>query len=261
MGLVLMRTIVADLRTVGVRPGAVVLMHSSFASLGFVPGGPQAAVQAVLEVLGPDGTLVVPTHTPDNSDPSTWSRPPVPPEWWESIRREAPGFDPLRTPPSPSMGVLAATVRSWPGARRSDHPQVSFAAVGRHAAAVTGTHRLEDPLGEDSPLGAVYRRDGQVLLLGVGHGNNTSLHLAETRRPDPPRHTTGAVLRRAGDGGTGQWVTWTEVDPDESDFAQLGEAFDATGATRVGRVGEATARLMSQRALVDFGVRWLAGHR
>jgi aminoglycoside 3-N-acetyltransferase len=234
-------------------------MHSSFASLGFVPGGPQAAVHAVLDVLGPDGTLVVPTHTPDNSDPAVWSRPPVPPEWWEAIRREAPGFDPQRTPPSPSMGVLAATVRSWPGALRSNHPQVSFAAIGRHAGEVTGTHRLGDPLGDDSPLGAVYRLDGRVLLLGVGHGNNTSLHLAETRRPDPPRHTTGSVIRRPD--GTGEWVTWPEVDPDASDFAELGGAFEATGATCVGRVGEATARLMSQRALVDFAVQWMATHR
>jgi aminoglycoside 3-N-acetyltransferase len=56
-------------------------------------------------------------------------------------------------------------------------------------------------------------------------------------------------------------VTWPEVDPDASDFAELGGAFEATGATCVGRVGEATARLMSQRALVDFAVRWMSIHR
>jgi aminoglycoside 3-N-acetyltransferase len=260
MGLVRMRTLTADLRRLGVRPGGVLVMHSSYRSLGFLPGGPQAAVQAVLDALGPDGTLVVPTHTPDNSDPAFWSRPPVPREWWEPIRREAPGFDPARTPASKSMGVLSETVRAWPGALRSDHPEVSFAAVGPRAAEVVGTHRLEDGLGEDSPLGAVYRLDGQVLLLGCGHGNNTSLHLAETRQPDPPTHTAGAVLRRPG-GGVGEWVTWTEVQPDESMFAQLGEEFDATGAVTIGTVGEATARVMSQRAVVDFATHWLAVNR
>jgi aminoglycoside 3-N-acetyltransferase len=260
MGLILMRTLTEDLRRLGVRPGGVLLMHSSYRSVGFVPGGPQAALQAVLDVLGPAGTLVVPTHTPDNSDPAFWSRPPVPKEWWEPIRREAPGFDAARTPASRFMGVLPETVRTWPGARRSDHPQVSFAALGPHASAVTASHPLDDPLGDGSPLGAVYRLDGQVLLLGCGHGNNTSLHLAETRQPDPPTHTAGAVLRRPG-GGLGEWVTWTEVDPDESVFPELGEAFDATGATTVGRVGEATARLMSQRAVVDFATDWLRARR
>lgn len=254
-----MRTISADLRTIGVRPGGVLLMHSSFRSLGFVPGGPHAAVQAVLDVLGPDGTLVVPTHTSENSDPRFWTRPPVPPEWWDTIRHQAPGFDPDRTPASRFMGVLAETVRAWPGARRSDHPSVSFAAVGPHAAEITASHELTDGLGERSPLGAVYRLGGQVLLLGCGHANNTSLHLAETRVPDPPRHTTGAVVRTASE--LGEWVTWEEVDPDESDFAQAGSAFDASGGTRIGRVGDAETRLMSQRALVDFGVGWIAANR
>ena len=254
-----MRTISADLRTLGVRAGGVLLMHSSFRSLGFVPGGPHAAVQAVLDVLGPDGTLVVPTHTSENSDPAFWSRPPVPREWWDTIRDQAPGFDPERTPASRFMGVLSETVRAWPGARRSDHPAVSFAAIGPRAAEITDEHRLEDGLGEQSPLGAVHRLDGQVLLLGCGHGNNTSLHLVETRWPGAPRHTSGAVLRRPG--GLGEWVTWKEVDPDESDFAQLGEAFDATGGTRIGKVGDAETRLMPQRALVDFAVGWIETNR
>jgi len=256
MGLILMRSITADLRALGVTPGGVLLTHSSYRSLGFVPGGPQAVVHALLAALGPDGTLVVPTHTPDNSDPAGWTRPPVPREWWESIRQEAPGFDPARTPAGKFMGVLAETVRAWPGALRSDHPHVSFAAIGRHAAEVVGEHSLPGGLGEESPLGAVYRLDGQVLLLGCGHGNNTSLHLAECRQADPPMHAAGASIRRPD--GTAEWVTWQEVDPDESVFEALGADFEKTGGARIGRVGESTARLMSQRAVVDFATGWLA---
>jgi aminoglycoside 3-N-acetyltransferase len=256
MGLILMRSITADLRALGVAPGGVLLMHSSYRSLGFVPGGPQAAVQAVLDALGPDGTLVVPTHTSDNSDPAHWTRPPVPREWWEPIRREAPGFDPARTPAGKFMGILAETVRSWPGALRSHHPHVSFAALGPRAAEVVGEHLLADGLGDGSPLGAVYRLDGQVLLLGCGHGNNTSLHLAECRQADPPMQEAGASIRRPD--GTAEWVTWTEVDPDESVFEGLGADFEKTGAARIGRVGESDARLMSQRAVVDFATEWMA---
>jgi aminoglycoside 3-N-acetyltransferase len=78
----------------------------------------------------------------------------------------ATGFDPSRMP-SRWMGVLAEAVRTWPGAVRSDHPQASFAALGKHAAAIAEGHRLDDALGEQSPLGAVYRLHGKVLLLGA----------------------------------------------------------------------------------------------
>ena len=258
MHLVLPRSITADLIALGVTPGGVLLMHSSFKGLGFVPGGPQAVVQAVLDALGPDGTLVVPTHTPGNSDPAQWSRPSVPEDWWEPIRHAAPGFDPDRTP-SEWMGVLPETVRAWPGARRSNHPQVSFAALGPRAAEITGRHRLDDALGEESPLGAVNRLGGQVLLLGCGHDANTSMHLAEWRQPDPPWHTAGASVRQSD--GAGRWVTWTDVEEDESDFDQIGSDFEAAGGCALGPVGRATARLMSQRAVVDFAATWIGVNR
>ena len=252
------QSLASDLRALGVAAGDTVLMHSSARSLGFVAGGTQAVVQALLDALGPAGTLVVPTHTPDNTDPGDWRNPPVPEAWWPAIRLQAPGFDRCRTP-SRWMGVIAETVRTWPGALRSDHPQVSFAALGRQAAAVTGGHRLTDALGESSPLGAIYRLDGKVLLLGCGHDSNTSLHLAEWRQQSPPRAVTGASVRRAD--GTSEWITWTDVVARTDDFEQIGAAFEVAVGLCTGEVGDADARLTPQRALVDFATDWMAAHR
>ncbi|SCG79621.1 aminoglycoside 3-N-acetyltransferase [Micromonospora echinaurantiaca] len=251
-------SLASDLRALGLAAGDVVLVHSSYRSLGFVAGGTQAVVQALLAAVGPDGTLVVPTHTPDNTDPAGWRHPPVPEAWWPVIRERTPGFDPARTP-SRYMGVLAETVRTWPGALRSDHPQVSFAALGRHAVEVVAGHPLDDALGERSPLGAVYRLAGKVLLLGCGYDSNTSLHLAEYRQAAPPRAATGSSLRQPD--GTSRWATWVDVVTDESDFDRLGADFDATGQATTGRVGGATARLMPQPALVDHATAWMAAHR
>ncbi|HZM82964.1 MAG TPA: AAC(3) family N-acetyltransferase [Candidatus Limnocylindrales bacterium] len=251
-------SLASDLRALGLAAGDVAMVHSSMRSLGFVAGGSQAVVRALLDVVGPGGTLVVPTHTPENSDPAGWRNPPVPEAWWPAIREHTPGFDPARTP-SRWMGLTPETVRAWPGMRRSDHPQVSCAAIGFHAEQIVASHPLEDAHGERSPLGAINRLDGKVLLLGCSHGSNTSLHLAETRRESPPRGTAGAAV--LGPDSAGRWVTWEEVAVDEDDFERLGAAFEATGAVTIGRVGEATARLMSQRALVEFGVAWIAANR
>ncbi|ACZ29763.1 Aminoglycoside N(3')-acetyltransferase [Xylanimonas cellulosilytica DSM 15894] len=251
-------SLAADLRGLGLRAGDTVLVHASWRGVGFVVGGPQAGVEALLAVVGENGTVVVPTHTPDNTDPAGWQHPPVPAPWWPVIREHAPGFDPRLTP-SRWMGALAETVRTWPAACRSAHPHVSFAALGARAAEVTGVHRLDDALGDDSPLGTLRRLGAKVLLLGVGHDRNTSLHLAEWRRPQSPRAPQGGAVRRTD--GTSEWLTWTDVQDDDGDFVALGAAFEATGAVRVGRVGDAESRLMSQRALVDFAERWMAAHR
>lgn len=251
-------SLAADLRTLGLAPGDLVLLHCSQRRIGFVAGGTHAVVQAMLDVLGPGGTLVVPTHTPDNTDPAFWRHPPVPPTWWPAIRDETPGFDPARTP-SRWMGAVAEAVRTWPGAVRSDHPQVSFAALGAHADDIVRGHRLDDALGERSPLGAIYRLDGKVLLLGCGHDSDTSLHLAEYRQASPPRSPTGSSVRQPD--GSSRWTAWIDVETDESDFTELGEDYDATGATSIGRVGNATGRLTFQRDLVDFATAWLATHR
>nr|WP_236646938.1 AAC(3) family N-acetyltransferase [Micromonospora acroterricola] len=252
------RSIAAQLRMLGVRPGGTLLVHAALRQLGFVCGGPQALVLALRDALGPDGTIVVPTHTPDNTDPAQWSNPPVPAGWWPLIRAEMPGFDPAVTP-SRFMGVFAETVRCWPGAQRSSHPQVSFAALGPAADRVVAGHTRTDMLGEGSPLARLYELDADVLLLGVDHAVNTSLHLAEYRRPAPPRERVGASVRTA-DGGR-EWVWWQDVRLDETEFGALGRDLEATGAVRTGPVGTGTGRLMRQRAAVDFAVQWLTRNR
>ncbi|MBM2620568.1 AAC(3) family N-acetyltransferase [Actinoplanes sp. LDG1-06] len=251
-------SLATDLRALGLAPGDTVIVHSSMRAVGSLAGGVQAVVEAFLDVLTPAGTLVVPTHNPANSDPAEWTRPPVPEAWWPVIREQSPGFDPARTP-SQHMGVFPELVRTWPGARRSSHPQVSFAALGASAADVTGNHPLEDGLGDGSPLGAVYRADGKILLLGCGHDRNTSMHLAECRQTPPVMADHGAAVREPGGGS--RWVTWTAPDADASDFPQIGAAYEAQGVVDLGTVGSAPARLMPQRAVVDFATAWLPVNR
>lgn len=252
-------SLVADLRMLGVESGMTLMVHASLSRLGFVAGGAHAVVLALLESIGPSGTLVMPTHSTDLTDPASWSNPPVPPDWHDEIRAGMPAYDPVLTP-TRSMGAIVECFRHVPGVRRSGHPTVSAAAVGPNAEFVTADHPLPDGLGDHSPQARVYELDGQVLLLGVSHTNNTSMHLAE-RRSAPP----DAVYRPQSSpimiDGERKWVTYDCLDDDPADFGTIGEAFTAAGAERTGPVGNATGRLMRSRAIVDFATAWMNEHR
>lgn len=244
-----------DLRALGVAPGDLLIVHSSMRAIGWVAGSTVAIVQALLDAIGATGTLVMPTQTMDNSDPAEWENPPVPEAWWPIIRAEMPAFDPAVTP-TRSMGRVPELFRTWPGVRRSAHPQVSFAALGPLAAEITREHPLEEGFGERSPLGALYRRGAQVLLLGVAHESNTSLHLAEYRVPQIPRKPYGAAILAE---GTRCWVSFSDLDHLDADdvFTVLGMDYELQHPPRVGRVGSAASRLMPMREIVDFAVPWI----
>jgi len=253
-------SLAADLRTLGLRAGDIVLCHTSLRSLGWVCGGPVAVVQALLDVLGPDGTLAVPAHSTDNSDPAGWHFPPVPEQWWEPIRDNMPGYDPAITP-TRGIGVLPETVRNWPGARRSSHPQVSFAAVGARAAELLADHALDHRFGPRSPLGAMNRAGARILLLGAGYLSCTAFHLSEHGVPGIPTETESCAVHT--DQGRRHWVTYTDTVADEEDFGELGAALevDRPDVVRRGRVGDADCRLIEMPAAVEFGTAWLTAHR
>lgn len=252
-------SLAAQLAALGLHEGQTVLVHTALSRIGWVVGGAEALIRALLAVLGADGTLMMPAHSTGNTDPATWEHPPVPEAWWPVIRAHMPPFDPATTP-TRGLGVTPELFRTFPNVRRSQHPITSFAAFGRSADELTRDHHLNDEMGERSPVGRLYALDGYVLLLGVGHGNNSSLHLAEYRAEFPGKRWKQAGCAMQVDGRR-QWVTFETLDINDVDFAEIGRAFDAAHPVTVGRVGQAEARLFSQRAAVDFAVAWMNQHR
>lgn len=244
------QSLAADLRQLGVQSGEVLLVHSSLSSLGWVCGAAGAVIHALQDVLTPRGTLVMPAFSGDLTDPASWQNPPVPESWWPTIRESVPAFDPALTP-TRAVGRIAELFRTWPDVERSNHPHTSFAAWGQHAVQITSGHTLEYSMGEGSPLARIYELGGRVLLLGTNR--NSSLHLAEVRAGQRKTVPMGAPVFQ---NGVRQWITFDELDYDQDTFPPVKAAFEATGAVKIGQVGCAPAKLMSQRELVDFAVAY-----
>ncbi|MDP7978083.1 aminoglycoside N(3)-acetyltransferase [Bacillus sp. WLY-B-L8] len=245
-------TIVSDLRKLGVTEGMNVIVHSSLSSIGWVSGGALAVVEALMEVVTEEGTIIMPTQTSDLSDPKNWQMPPVPESWWEIIRDNVPPFHP-ETTPTRSMGKIVECFRTYPNTKRSNHPLHSFAAWGKHAKQIIDDHILTPSFGEQSPLGKMYDLDGYILLIGVDHDSNTSLHLSEVRSQYRETVQIGAPII---ENGARIWKEYEEFDYDSDDFEPLGKAFDETGSVIFGKIGNASCKLMKQREVVDFGTEW-----
>lgn len=248
------QSIAEDLYKLGVGKGATVLVHSSLSSLGWVCGGPVAVIQGLMDAVTNEGTIMMPAHSGDYSDPGCWGNPPVPKEWWPAIKETMPAYEPEITP-TRGIGRIPEIFRNFPGVMRSSHPSLSFAAWGKNARQLVSNHSLDNALGENSPLARLYDLDGWVLLLGAGYDSNTSFHLAEYRAPGSKPCRAGAPVI---EGGRRIWKSYDDIEFDTDTFPHIGSDFEKQRYVRQGRVGLAPSRYFKQREAVDFAVQWLA---
>ncbi len=156
----------ADLLSLGVRPGGVLLVHSSLRSLGPNAGGAEAVVQGLLDALGPHGTLLMPALS------------------YETVGPRSPVFDVLNTPSC--VGALPEYFRTRAGTTRSVHPTHSVSGLGHRVQELLGDHQHSTtPAGPQSPFAKLPHVGGQVLFIGCGLCPNTSMHAVE-EHVEPP---------------------------------------------------------------------------
>ena len=212
------------------KPGGVLLVHTAFSKVGPVEGGPRGLIAELQEAVGPAGTLVMPSKS-DNDD--------IP-------------FD-AASAACISLGVVADTFWRLPGVLRSDNPH-GFAARGPRAAEITAAHSLDVPAGAGTPVARIHDMDGQVLLLGVGHDANTTIHLAEAlARVRYRRRKYLTVVEN----GRPKRYEYRETDHCCELFGLMDAWLDAAGLQRRGRVAHGEARLVRSRDVVKVALERL----
>ncbi len=254
----------ADLRTLGISVGQTLMLHVSVKSLGWVLGGPRLVLETLLDVVGPQGTLMM---------LASWEGNPYRMEHWPEAQRNAcyadcPPFDPATAPADHrEMSILAEYLRTWPGAYRSQHPLASFVAVGAQAHWLTAAQPLHYPHGPESPLGRLCAAGGKVVVLGAPLSNLTLLHHAEQLANIPAKQVDRYQMPIL-QAGQRVWVTIEEYDTTDgiadfgSDdyFLAISQAYVAAGRGRTAQVGNAPAFLFEADDLKQFGIHWLERH-
>lgn len=257
--LVLKQDVLEAFKSVGLEKGQNVMVHASLSSLGFVCGGPQIIIEALMETITEEGSIMMPTQTWKNLDPTTGVHWEEPEEWWQTIRDNWPAYNKDITPTN-TMGAVAEMFRKWPGAVRSDHPARSVAAYGKNAQYLVKDHDLSNIFGKESPIGKLYDLDGYVLLIGVDYDKNTSIHLADVLAKYPSKHNvneSSAIMEN----GKRVWKTYETLFVDGEDFVEIGEAFEKEYPVKKVTLGNGVLRFMRQRDLVDFSIRWIEENR
>lgn len=256
--------LVEDLRKLGVTTGHTVMLHASVKAVGWIVGGPDVVIQALLDVLEPAGTLMMYISW---EDAPSYHLAEWPEEWQQAYLKECPPFDPTTSRANRKWSILTEYLRTWPRAFRSTHPDASFAAVGKLARWITENHPLQYGYGPRSPLAKLCEVGGKVLLLGATLNTITLLHYAEHMAKVPNKRIVRykmPVLRDV----QRVWVEIQEFDTSrgivvdaeedaEEYFERIAREYISSCKGCSGKVGAAQSYLFDAADLVKFAIKWL----
>lgn len=231
-------------------------------ALGRVIGGAETVIRALLDTVGPDGTVVAyvgwQDGPPDDLDL-------LAPGDREVVLAEQPVYDPDLGRARRDHGRVAEALRTWPGAVCSGHPEAGVVAVGRDAAAIARPHALDDAYGPETPYARVVERGGQVVLLGAPLDTVTLVHHAEAIAGVEGKRRVAWRCPVLVD-GTREWRTLTDIDTSSgalpydgitggADYVEyFAQAALAGGAGRSGPLGAGTGHVLDARRLTEATV-------
>jgi aminoglycoside 3-N-acetyltransferase len=256
--------LVSDLRLLGLQAGGVVMVHTRMSAIGWVVGGSETVVRALLDVLGPEGTLTAYASWEEHA----YRLEERPPEQRDAYLEEPPVFDLETSEAVREHGRIPERVRTWPGAKRSAHPEASVVAVGARARWITDPHPEDDAYGGDSPFARLVEAGGQVLLLGAPLETITLLHHAEAIA-DVPRKRLVTYRVAVAEADRAVERTFTDIDTsagafpydtlglDDDPFAVIARDALAAGLGVRGLVGTAESHLFPARDLTSFAASWI----
>jgi aminoglycoside 3-N-acetyltransferase len=239
------------------------MVHAAMSRVGQLLSGPDTLIGALLDAVGPSGTILAYTDWDGAYDELLDEDGRVLPDW----RIHIPPFDPAASRAIRDNGVLAEFIRTTPGARRSDNPGASVAAIGARAEWLTADYPLDYGYGEGSPFAKLVEVGGKVLMVGAPLDTMTLLHHAEHLAQVPSKRLRRYEVPLSRSGGV-EWRLIEEFDTsdpvvpglDDDYFGLIVREFLAGGQGRQGLIGKAPSVLVDAPSICTFAVAWLERH-
>ena len=244
--------ILEHLKELGVHSGMILEVHASLSSFGYVCGGAQALVDALIEAVGYSGTILMTMHNSENSEPSSWSSPALERHLYKSVREQMPAFNKKETD-ALSMGAVVDNFRRREGVVISNHPNCASVAWGKYAKLLCNRQSYHFPLSEESPNARMYELKGSVLLMGTDYRACTSMVLSQYRSDICPVILRGAAVEID---GKRVWKKYLDLDVNNEDFNKIGKILEEKGFVQKAKLGNADLRLFKADAAINEATRY-----
>ena len=244
--------LVDQLKAYGITSGMILEVHSSLSSFGYVIGGAQTIVDALIDTVGYSGTILMPLQTWGNSEPTYWKNPPAACHLMKTIRENTPIFD-KKGSDTRMMGAVVENFRRRDGIIVSNHPTSSFAAWGKYAKLLCNRHSLHFSLSEESPAARLTELKGYVLLMGCDYDRCTVMHLAEYRSDARPILVQGSAVEME---GKRIWKKVLDLDISSDDFIHVGERLERKNLVTRFKIGNAECKLFRADLAVEEAIHY-----
>lgn len=244
-----------QLETLGIQKGMVLLVHADTSRLGYLIGGEQVLIEALMDIVGYEGTIIMPTFTPQMADPSCQKHH-VNRALWQDVRKHALPFDKKLTPPKKCDALVYQFLRNE-GVTRSYHPLYSFAAWGKYAKLICDKHPLHFGLSKESPLGKVVEFNGGIVMLGCGYEECCLFQLARYQGELPIRMISAPIENNH----KTVWKDMLELDYNTKYFSEIGEVLEERNLVKTSYIGNGRCRFFSARESVTLASAYFNIHK
>jgi aminoglycoside 3-N-acetyltransferase len=252
MNVVTLSECVTRFSEAGIAAGDAVVLHGSLKAVGWISGGANTVVDALLSLVGPEGTVIVAAQYTANLDPGLLETR-LDPQTVTVLRTTQPPFRGKATH-LPTMGSLTTAVQLDERSRMSNHPTCAVLALGKHAKWLTADHPLTPAFGEGSPYAKAQELNAKLVLIGVEYAVVSALHTVQVATKTLPWCIHSAAQGSVESPTRSYYLDYAYTC---EAFDSIGFAYESTHPVKKTPLGKAVVRCLPLRPFLAFAKTWM----
>lgn len=246
------KQLIEQFKKLGIKQGDLIEVNSIVDPFGYVVGGSQTIIDALIETVGYNGTILMQLKIAENSEPSTWTKPKVHPLYVQDIRNKLPAFDCYAS--NGKSDSLVDNLRRRKNVVISKHPSFPYVALGKYSKMLCNYHSLNFANSMESPAARFYELKGKILLLGSDYSSSNVVHLAEYYGDYAPLQVNCAMVD---DDGIDTYKKYLDICSDNTLQFKIGKILENKGYIKKHTIGNSECCLYDCQVAIDTTIKYI----